>query len=58
MERRKRQPKLSPTIESLLYAFKETKDLGIVQVNENGGDSSNTADVNRTFPTQIAPETI
>ena len=60
MERRKRQPKLSPTIESLLYAFKETKDLGIVQVNENGGDSdsSNTANVNSTFPTQIAPETI
>lgn len=56
--RLKRQPKLSPTIESLLYAFKEAKDLGIIQVNANGGDSSNTAEVNSTFPTQIAPETI
>ena len=59
-ERRKRQPKISPTIESLLYAFKEAKDLGIIKVNDNdnGGDSSNTVNVNGTFPTQIAPETI
>lgn len=58
-ERRKRQPKLSPTIESLLYAFKEAKDLGIIQVNANGDDNSNTAEVNNsTFQTQIAPETI
>ncbi len=43
-ERRKRQPKLSPTVESLLYAFKEAKDLGIIKVNDNDGDSSsNTA---------------
>ncbi len=57
-ERRKRQPKLSPTVESLLYAFKEAKDLGIIQVNDNGIDSGNTAEVNSTFPTQIASETI
>eukprot|EP00984_Skeletonema_dohrnii_P011289 scaffold4488_cov101-Skeletonema_dohrnii-CCMP3373.AAC.3 len=59
-ERRKRQPKISPTIESLLYAFKEAKDLGIIKVNDNdnGGDGRNTVNVNGTFPTQIAPETI
>lgn len=58
-ERRKRQPKLSPTVESLLYAFKEAKDLGIIKVNDNDGDSSNnTADYNVDYSTQLARETI
>lgn len=54
----KRQPKISPTIESLLYAFKEAQDLGIIKVNDNDSDSINTVDVNGTFPTQMASETI
>ena len=45
-ERHKRQPKLSPTIESLLFAFKEAKDLGIIKVNDNDGDSNNVVDAN------------
>ena len=57
-ERHKRQPKLSPTIESLLFAFKEAKDLGIIKVNDNDGDSNNVMDANVAFPTEIAPETI
>lgn len=61
-QRRKVRRKYLPQtnqLATLLDAFEEAKDLGIIQVNDNDSDGSNTADdVNGTFPTQMAPKPI